>query len=89
MTLHVVKTDVLLWVLGGFAEPPVEPENPIALPLAYVREIKKLVECGRRLRRGEVQALAERYGGSSTSISSLVSKYRRLRQMPSYWQDAA
>lgn len=93
MTLHVTRTDTLLWVLGGFAAPPIEMSHGTAMPLAYVRELRKLVERGGRLRYGEAVSLGARFGRPPSSIRTLLSTYRTARsngrQMPAYWRDAA
>lgn len=83
--LHVVSTDVLLWTLGGFAEPSEEMPHDKFLPVAYVRELKRLA-LKPRCSRGEVKEIAERYGRSHNSAIAAIS-FRRRNTRPSRWWD--
>jgi hypothetical protein len=85
--MDIVRTDVLLWTLGGFAVPPREVINGTAMPASYIKEIKKLVERGGRIGNREAIDLGERFGHSPSSISTLVSTYRHRRPMPPYWRE--
>lgn len=82
--MHVIRTDVLLWALGGFAEPPAEAGRFRALPTGLAREVAEIAR-RRRAQDNEIVDLAERWNWSRNSLSALIS-YARTghRRVPEY-----
>lgn len=102
--IDVVRTDVLLWVLGGFAssvggsKPSINELVPSRsdgraangpLPAAYVRGLKALA-AKPRCAYGEIAALARRFNRSVDSARMLVYYRRRAASRSArYWDDVA
>jgi hypothetical protein len=86
VTLHVVKTDVLLYALGGFAPEPMEWPAKNFLPMKLIREIKR-VAAKPKASYGEVRTLATRYQRDYKSMGTWIYLARRNRT-PAYWNSA-
>lgn len=86
-SVHLIRTDVLLLSLGGFAEPPREMPNDRFLPVGYVRELKRLAE-KRRCSHGEVKELADRYGRPVGAATTAI-YYQRRNNAPGWWDEVA
>ena len=84
--LHVVGTDVLLWALGGFAEPSEEMPYARFLPVGYVRELKRLA-LKPRCSNMEVKELAERYDRSYSGAVSAICFRRRNTRLSRWWDE--
>ena len=84
MTLHVIRTDVLLHALGGLAEPaPPERTYLLAYPSWVSREVLRLAATP-KTRYGEVTLLAERSGLSAHSLRVQISRARCGWHVPEY-----
>ena len=87
MTLHIVRTDVLLWSLGGFAEPPKDlslADRYLSAPLRH--RLAELVRTNQRVPHGEVKQLADRYGYDRNRLIAIV-HFARKRGVPHYWDE--
>jgi hypothetical protein len=82
--LTVIKTDVLLWCLGAFAEVPAPKHTPRGIPLGMIRELQALAKLPKPLPFGTFVPLSERYGRSIQTLSSEVYRIRA----GTLWADA-
>jgi hypothetical protein len=80
-TLHVVRIDILLHALGGFAEPPVDMPRANGLPKRLSISIDRLAALP-PTPHGALVLLAERFGRSRSAIGVHVHRTRRLGIRP-------
>jgi hypothetical protein len=85
ITLHVIRKDVLLLALGGFAEQQ-ESSDLRAIPEWVGRHILQIA-AKPRAALGEVSELAERSGRSVKSLKVMISRARR-GYVPEYRRSA-
>jgi len=87
--LHVVRTDVLLFALGGFGE-ELQRDSRTRLYSDYqIAVIRKfLTEFPTRTPYYELRKLSEKVNVSRKSLMSQICRYRK-RGLPQYWRAAA
>jgi len=90
--LHVIRTDVLLHTLGGFAPSVMDTSEPRAyrekhrlLEPWQIRSIVELAKRPMRAKTGEVAAFAELSGITRDSVSVMIWNVRHGRA-PRSWQ---
>ena len=83
-TLHVVRADVLLWTLGGFASAEFASGTRV-VPVWQIREMAELAKSP-LLPDGEGRRLAARYGRSAKSIRIQLSQLRTGRRLLRGWR---
>lgn len=73
--LHVVRKDVLLWALGGFAE----EGDPLRATSFTPQQIGQMAEVASKRRASfhEVADLARKIGHSAGSVRTTITKMRR------------
>lgn len=84
--LHVVRADILLWTLGGFAAEDASFPNlgPKFLPRDYMLAVRRHVSENPTRFSAGVKRIAETYGRSYNATCQHVSRYRRGR-LPARW----
>lgn len=88
MTLHVVRTDVLLWTLGGFAETDEAALFRVnGLSPVYVRGLKAIASKPRAA-YGEVLDYTRRNGQSRQVASKYIHAFRHNKAYRC-WSDVA
>jgi hypothetical protein len=88
--IHLIRTDILLWILGGFVEPLDEMpgDGSRFLSVAYVRELKRLASKP-RCKQGEIKKIANRFGRSHKAAVLMIYRQRHQIDVPRWWQDVA
>lgn len=81
--LDVVRLDVLLHCLGGFAEPPQDPPMVHALPEKLWRQLEALAALP-KYPYGSVTLLAERWGRRPKALHVQIHYIRRHGYRPQY-----
>lgn len=85
MSLHIIKTDMLLATLGGFADAPPGGMQVNAVPMWVWDEIIRLSRQA-RVASGELNNLAERSGRSYDNLLVRVHQARRGK-LPGYLRE--
>ena len=87
MTLHLIRTDVLLYALEGFAEVRDHPYRAAGCSLTdwQIRGVACLALSKPRLGRGEGVEAARRLLLGPVSLKTMLCDVRQGR-MPRYWQ---
>jgi len=81
--LHIVRTDVLLWTLGGFAEPPKKAQGRTTIEPKLLDELRQVASRS-KARHGELTNLARRFDRSNETLRVFVWKIRHGIE-PRYW----
>ena len=85
MSLHTIKTDMLLATLGGFADAPPGGMQVNAVPMWVWDEIIRLSRQS-RVASGELNSLAERSGRSYNTLKAQLDQARRGK-LPGYLRE--